>query len=529
MAAGKIKLKFTPLALGLYQFAVETASAQHELQASEHVDFSEDLEFAGVSRRGKLLSAPKSKGPAQISGFPLKATAPGDGWLEVTHRDKTLVTTTKPEVCLAFPKNYAWMSPNVFVARKNLPDRYEAAPDSFSKDSYPGEDVVESEVSEALHFYSHYPNFRICSNRFNYYVVMPKGTRLSAQEWRRLERHIFTGQAAASIEETVTAEERSCMWFQGTEIAAVQAEFGISGRPVAFHDGKLGFDSFRVIDAKKAAKALPEFQRFPGKTIQVGYGSIGGMSACIEDVLRNHRVLGEMDTVCVDPKMRCVSFSSIKGILPQIEHPLRRCEWNGKIQNEVLCPANLISKFFISLREASRKYKLENVRRFTVKTGEGFHEKAAGLWVLRGDVGATAMRDHQEENKARRERKTEMENKYGQLPKGWEKLTHEEIRQYFNIRQRLASGQPIAFQDCPILPKNWQHRERLRNWLAEQRKVVACPLTKEIYIENVRTVEDLAQIPGFLDVLQDVFEEEEWLRAIILSPAVQALALTESI
>ena len=149
--------------------------------------------------------------------------------------------------------------------------------------------------------------------------------------------------------------------------------------------------------------------------------------------------------------------------------------------------------------------------------------------MLRADVAGTAMRDHREENKARRERKTELENKYGPLPKGWEKLTEEEIQQHLNIRQRLARGQMMAFLDCPILPKNWQHRERLRNWLAEKRKVVTCPLTKEIFIESVRTVEDLAQVPGFLDLLQDVFEEEEWLRAIILSPAVQALALAESI
>ena len=111
MPAGKIKLKFEPLPHNLFRVEVEKSSVQNDLAASDYVEFSPDLEFAGLSKRGKLLSVPKSKGPARIGGYPLRVEATGAGWIEINDRKTLLLTTDKPDIIVVCNPNCHWSGP----------------------------------------------------------------------------------------------------------------------------------------------------------------------------------------------------------------------------------------------------------------------------------------------------------------------------------------------------------------------------------------------------------------------------------
>ena len=208
MPAGKIKLKFEPLPHNLFRVEVEKSSVQNDLAASDYVEFSPDLEFAGLSKRGKLLSVPKSKGPARIGGYPLRVEATGAGWIEINDRKTLLLTTDKPDIIVVCNPNCHWSGPRINIAVKHIPERFEPVPDSTKLNEIPGKDVVSGELTEVLHLYTTYPAFRIYSDRFGYHIGIPQGTRLSAQEWKSLKRHIYTGQESASLGETVEETQR---------------------------------------------------------------------------------------------------------------------------------------------------------------------------------------------------------------------------------------------------------------------------------------------------------------------------------
>jgi len=530
MPAGKIKLKFEPLPHNLFRMEVEKSNVQNDLAASDYVEFSPDLEFAGLSKRGKLLSVPKSKGPARIGGYPLRVEATGAGWIEINDRKTLLLTTDKPDIIVVCNPNCHWSGPRINIAVKHIPERFEPVPDSTKLNEIPGKDVVSGELTEVLHLYTTYPAFRIYSDRFGYHIGMPQGTRLSAQEWKSLKRHIYTGQESASLGETVEETQRgSCIWFPGGVLAEVMEKFGISGQPAAYYDGQLGFEKLEVTNAAKAAALLPDFQHFQGKTLHATYGGFSNMRVPLPDLLRNPELFEQMSACYVEPGLKTVTLGEAKFVLPHLKHPVRRCEWNGKMDGRALCPAHLIEKFFVPLAKASRTHKTEGIQSYQIQTREEFHSYAPGRWVLIEDLAGAEKRDHSEEAKERKERKAGLEQQYGKMPRGWEKLTDEQVGQYFAIQKKLAAGQLVDVKNSKILPDDFNHKEALKSWLISRNRIVTCPLTNEAYIVNINTIEELAALPEFYEMLQQLLREKEWLAAIVLSPAIQTAALAESI
>ncbi len=84
-------------------------------------------------------------------------------------------------------------------------------------------------------------------------------------------------------------------------------------------------------------------------------------------------------------------------------------------------------------------------------------------------------------------------------------------------------------KNSTILPDDFNHKEAIKAWLVSQNRIVTCPLTNEAYIVNINTIEELAALPEFYEMLQRLLREKEWLSAIVLSPAIQTAALAESI
>jgi hypothetical protein len=93
------------------------------------------------------LSVPKSKGPANISGFLLKANDPGDDWVCInSFSDGVLIKTEKPTVQLSIVGRSSFA---VFIPRGTLLDRYsliETLADVVARDLL--DDVIVEPVPE---------------------------------------------------------------------------------------------------------------------------------------------------------------------------------------------------------------------------------------------------------------------------------------------------------------------------------------------------------------------------------------------
>src|SRR5437762_806028 len=98
MSNGKIKIDVKSVVPGVFAVTVIESSVTRNLKASDYISFREDLEFAGLSFKGKSLSIPNSIGPASISGFSLKLSPPGDDWVCIDNFSGVLIKTDKPEV-----------------------------------------------------------------------------------------------------------------------------------------------------------------------------------------------------------------------------------------------------------------------------------------------------------------------------------------------------------------------------------------------------------------------------------------------
>ena len=67
--------------------------------------------------------------------------------------------------------------------------------------------------------------------------------------------------------------------------------------------------------------------------------------------------------------------------------------------------------------------------------------------------------------------------------------------------------------------------------MEEQKLACEDPVTNACYVPNYQSIDELAELPGFLEALNSAFAmyEDDWLCRCIASPKVQALALASLI
>lgn len=186
-----------------------------------------------------------------------------------------------------------------------------------------------------------------------------------------------------------------------------------------------------------------------------------------------------------------------------------------------------MDQFFVSARQASRTHKLEGAARYLIRNGDGATEE--GTWILKTEISKLKLRNRKEELKNRKARKTLLEATYGTLPENWHKLTDEQIGLYFSIQQRLERGEIIRCDKSRLFPQHWLHKGEMKSWLGKHGRLFTCPVSALDYMPNFTTVDEMAEIPGFWQTLENIFGESELLRAFMASQKVQALAITEII
>jgi hypothetical protein len=524
---GHIKIQTTEVAPEIYQVTVKTNKVTRGLSAADYADFREDMEFAGVSVRGKLLSIPKSKGTVNISGYPLKTEHPGNDWVDISCvRDGALLTTKQPTVLAVLTDTHGWQSPMVFVPKSTLLSRFSLRTEIVTAAG--NEDVAEGDIAAALYFHAHYPSCHIAQSNYALHIVFPKGTELQQQEWERLCRYIYNGKTIAPFSETVPQKEHNCIWFPGVTLQEVQNTYGIEGTPVAFSNQKLGFNRFRIITPAKASKAFPVLEKLGAKSISLNYSFICRDQFTVETFLKNPRLVEHSSEIHIDASLTSIRVGNIDAVLPFIDYPLcEPAQSNSQSRTTAFCPQHLVDQFFLAAREAGRAYKLDGICRYTINYGGTRVEDLPGQWVLRDDVTGLKARDRRSENQTKQARKEQLEGQFGKLPKGWEKLTDEQVGQYFLIQDRLVKGELLEFDKSALMPKHWSNVSWFKTWLLAQTRIVKCPLTSKEYVQNFTSMDELAQVPGFWQALEGGLHEKDWLKALINSRTVQAIAMTE--
>ncbi len=519
-----IELTIFPMNTGVYRVVNTKLDILRDLSAADYTDFREDLDFAGVSRRGKILSVPGSKGPAAISGYPVHAETPGDDWVELgDYAAGLLITADTPTALIAFCSPCRHASARMFIPRAHLIDRYEARSSPPDGSEYPDDDIVTVSAAVAVAFRSRYSTFRIVQTRHGYLLFIPAGTRMAAAEWRHLGRYLFTGNAEGVFAETVPVCAHDSVPFPGKTAKDVEAAFGIVGNPNGYQHGRLLFATFRVLDAIKAATLYPALGHFRGKTIRTHPVSAVTRFK-MEDFLQNPQLVAISPSISVTPDLTEVLIPSERPPLAHLEFPLRNSEGRN-----TLCPQRMVDRFFLSARATSIDYALDKLTRHRLQIGPGENDLAPGRWIFRQDLSTLKRRARRSEAHSRKERRLRMEAMYGTLPTAWEELTDEEVAEYFRIRALIGANELMEWSSSPVLPEAWNHRNQIREFLRAQGHVVRCPLTKVDYIPAFRTLDDLASVPGFWPMLEAMFCEKRWLRELLNCPTVLTLAVAELI
>jgi hypothetical protein len=101
---------------------------------------------------------------------------------------------------------------------------------------------------------------------------------------------------------------------------------------------------------------------------------------------------------------------------------------------------------------------------------------------------------------------------------------------YYQIKELLARGEIVPEDKCPLLSQTY-HRRRFVDWLEKAKPdlVKKCPVTGGRYLGVVGSIDDLVDLPDCWKTLEEMFGESTFLRSLILSPKVRAIALAHAV
>jgi hypothetical protein len=249
---------------------VVNLEATTNLSAAEYQEFSQDLEFAGFSRRNKPLSVPGSKTPANFCGHPITLNTPSDEWVPYL-KPGLLLNTATPNVCIFLRDGEVLL----YVNKSNLIPRYNASifkPDKLVLD-------FEVTVTLTLELYNQEQDITLFHGHDCIKVAVPDKTKLSRTQWASLNRHIFNGEESARFNETIPVIMRKdhayYLWVPCALPNQIEDLYGIRGKPIAIYNNDLGFSEVTVVNAEKAAKVAEFLAFFGNKTIHFESGCHG--------------------------------------------------------------------------------------------------------------------------------------------------------------------------------------------------------------------------------------------------------------
>jgi hypothetical protein len=128
---------------------------------------------------------------------------------------------------------------------------------------------------------------------------------------------------------------------------------------------------------------------------------------------------------------------------------------------------------------------------------------------------------------------------YGPLPENWEQFSTLQLKEYFSLQNRLNEGSITDIRNIyQFLPKDHRddiehslqfHGHIFKKWLQKENHLFTCPVTNKEYATNFRSIDDLAEIPGFIDTLKNCIGKDNWILKVITSKKIQECALAEVI
>jgi hypothetical protein len=487
-----------------------------DLPASNFKPYSEALEFAGISKRSKILCTDQP-GTPNISGVPVRPATP-ENW--VTFSGYILTQTKNPRLTIV-PDRY-WRE--VCIHPDDLLPRFTVESSSWTgvaeTDQY-----LNVELSEVPHLHATYPKLRIAMKGNTLMVAFPKDMPMQAKDWQRLERYVFTGQTQATFSDTAKIEDRDALWFSGVDTAAIKHKWGVEGAPTFarfIHSPKiqLGFTDLTVIDPAKAAKVF-NFLAF-AKQVHVSWYDPGTHEIPMEQVLANPRLLKKLPAswrVTSDgAKFRLTPDTALSDC---IDKPLT-------CQGFAFISAARLDEFFVPVRKAARVRKLNAQNDYRqVYTSD---KALSGNFVLKQHFDKAETRNIKEETQALREREAKLKEQMDFLPSNWHTYSDEKLLEFHRLRQEEADGKIIDSRQSQMLPqKESSTYHKMLSWLRSHGQVQECPVTNNLYIPNYQSIDELVELPGFIPALYEALGDKTFFSRLLTSEKARGFALVEAI
>ena len=522
-----VKTKITQVA-GVHLFELKDSGSIDGLPAAKYVPFDENLEYAGLSHRGIMLSKPKSQGPASVDGYLIKKEPP-KGWFELYSNDILYpINTQKPELLLT---KASWGSFDIWMNPANLYQRTKYSEDAAKEfKSYTLLDVKLTTAIIQLHARLQDTLFVIDSNCLK--LAVPAKAVLNATDWLTLNRYVFTGASTATFKDTVEINDGFGFVIPVRTVSEAESRFGIIGTPNGKENKGLVFREITIQDATKASAYKPVLQHLQGKTLQLdnatGYHE---KTANLQDLLKTPEILSKR-IVITENFTRVLIKEDLEQNTKTLKAPVI-AKTNCYETECIVCPESLVSEYLVATRSGARQMKIPSSakRRFLFHTFK-LDKKTGGTWLLKTEIEGSKPRDLKEEATERENRKLRLEQQYGELPDNWRELSDEDIQSYFSLKAQVTRGELVAIDKHPLVPEN--HGQDFENWLNEPavikqagKCVFECPISKTTYIRNFTTFDEIAALPRFWEFVVEMFDENEWLQKMVGCKTVQALALSE--
>jgi hypothetical protein len=510
-----IKITSVQVSPTLYLIKQESIDYANDLSADKYVAFDENLEFAGISKGGKMLSVPKSPMPASISGYAIKAGLDSQ-WNEISiGQNGILSTKAAPEIILTqLFKRHGLCA---YIKKTDMPERYVVKEYNISQGD---QTEIYAAIDLSIKYYDKYKEAGIIHTRQNTAVTFPKNMVLSFEEWQELGQHVYTGNKKCMISETVRIGKNAAIFVQSETLSEAEEFYGITGTPICYENGRLGFREITVVDHDKACKIHPCLASIKKACLTI----CGDLRMDMKDLCNNPRLLAKLPSIGVYLTFSTVilSYSTFDSSL--LDYPIHTQHgYRNKEAPPILVNQNLIKKEFISAKEAARKYKLTaNIASYTLKSNTNI----SGHWYYRKDLELLETINRKAENQATKERRIALMKKGNgtQLPDGWKNHTDKEIETYFHIQNGLRKDTIISIRDSKVIPQEWDHAELFCNWLLKHDLAWNCPFTDRSYIHQFKNITELAEVPGFWDVFAETYDDIGWLAKVICCKKVQELA-----
>jgi hypothetical protein len=329
------------------------------------------------------------------------------------------------------------------------------------------------------------------------------------------------------------AEEPSGFKLPGKSIEEVSAQWGVGGSKPCAYDGKhLYFTSLDVRQGAKLARLHPNGGRLEGRRLEASR-SDDDCSVRLNQAL-DAGIIPSTGILYVDPTLEDIYLPREELQIDEFKAPVlsRRSYWEKPI---ILCPEHLLPTYLMPSAQAVRTYVIPSgIQPFRVRTQRAAapsNEDPPGSYYLVADLRNLVARDLNKERAERRARNKSLVDRYGgALPKGYEKLSEEQIALYFEIQDLVQTGELIQAEHHPLMPPSY-HGRFIVDWLRKQapQLIKTCPVTRQNFVRRLDGFEDLVDIPGFWHAVETTLGGGTWLRKLITCPKVQASALISAI